>query len=56
MENGKMQDNGNNGQRSGKVEGGEKRNGRLSPFKNAKQSESEYNEQYVSGEDGEALT
>lgn len=38
----------NNGQRIGKVETGEKRNGRLNQFKNAKEPESEYNEQYVS--------
>lgn len=40
--------NDNNGQRNGKVVTGEKRNGRLSQFKNAKEPESEYNEQFLS--------
>jgi hypothetical protein len=54
MENqGKYKGSDNNGQRIGKVESGEKQNGRLNQFKNAKQPESEYNEQYVSSKDEE---
>jgi hypothetical protein len=48
---GKYKGNDNNGQRNGKVVTGEKQNGRLNQFKNAKEPESEYNEQYVSSQD-----